>query len=209
MAFQPCPGIAQLEMVYTASGQPCENVFHVMGLASYDEGILTTILEELSAWHAAHVVTSQSAEVFLQKLVGTDLGSETGARLDLPVSPPRQGTGSAAPLPNNVTLAIKWGTGLRGRSSRGRTYIIGLTEGALGSDAQEVTSAFAGNILAVYDHLLTDTFTTSGVQLCVLSRRHNNALRAAGVGIPITSTSLADPFIDSQRRRLPAHNRHR
>lgn len=216
MVFVPSPGKVQVEMVYTSSGQPCENVYHVdMGTTPTPAQMLA-LTNVFDTWDSTFNITARHTQTFLQKIVCRDLTSQGAPAVENDISPTRAGTGTGPPLPNNVTLSIEWRTGLSGRSFRGRTYIIGLMETALGSDAQEVTSAFAGNILTTYGHLLTNVNAVSGSALCVLSRYHGVDLvthrpipRAAGVATPIISCVLADPFIDSQRRRLPNHNRHR
>jgi hypothetical protein len=209
IVFQAAPNIVQVEMVYTASEQVCENVFHVKTAAAPTLLDLQTIGTTFDAYHLAHLVTSQTSEVFLQRIVMTDLGSISGLRFDHVMSPARQGTAAGNPQPNNVTLALKWGTGLRGRSNRGRTYLIGMSDSLIGSDGQEVTSTALGNLLSAWTPLPVAIAAAGAYTMVVLSRRNGGALRPTGVGIPITDCSAADPFIDSQRRRLPAHNRHR
>lgn len=216
MPFQPCPNIAQVELIYTASSQPCENVYHVLMDSGWDATKLAALTDDMATWNHAHLRGMQSAEVFLQKIRATDLTTSTGLVHEVAVSPPDQGADTGAPLPNNVTIAVSWRTGLRGRSQRGRTYVIGLTEERLGSDAQEVTSGDAGSIITVFEALIEAIDAVTGRHLVVLSRfhgvdptTHKPVPRANGVGTIITNVILADPFIDSQRRRLPAHNRHR
>lgn len=208
MGFQPCPNIVQLEHVIAASNEICENVYHVKCGSAPSSADLTTLCNTLDAWDVAHLAGARSTQTFAQRIIATDLTTATGARIIKPVSPTRVGSAGGNPLPNNATLAIKLDTGLRGRSNRGRVYHIGITDAALGTGEQVVTSAYAGNIASVYQALITAIAGAGSFQLCVLSRKTGGAFRANGIGTPIISAVLADPFIDSQRRRLPSHNRH-
>lgn len=208
MGFQPCPNIVQAELVIAASNEICENVFHVKCGSAPSSADLTTIANTIDAWDVAHLAGARSTQTFTQRIICTDLTTATSGRLVHPVSPTRVGTAGGNPLPNNATLALKLDTGLRGRSNRGRAYHIGITDAALGTGEQLVTSAYAGNIVAVYQALVTAIAAAGSFQLCVLSRKTGGAFRANGIGTPVTNVVLADPFIDSQRRRLPGHNRH-
>jgi hypothetical protein len=216
VVFVPCPNVVQIEMLFTASTQPCENVYHVLLGTAPTPASMLTLAGLFDSWDSTHLSGARSTQTFLQKVIARDLSTAGAPAVEFDVSPSRVGTAGGNPQPNNVTLSIEWRTGFTGRSFRGRTYHIGLADSGLGSDAQEVTSIYAANILAVYEALLTTVGTTSSQQMVVLSRYHGvdpvtkrPIPRAAGVATPITNCVLADPFIDSQRRRLPNHNRHR
>lgn len=116
---------------------------------------------------------------------------------------PLAGTGGSVQLPNNVTLCIKWTTENRGRSFRGRTYHVGLTESQVTDN--EVVAVAMGQFTTAYGALLTD-LATAGWPLVIASRYANNQPRITGVATLVTGFSI-DPFIDSQRRRLPGRGR--
>jgi hypothetical protein len=139
----------------------------------------------------------------LIKVLARDLTVQNGLSLESTSSLPITGTNSNAGCSNNVTLAVKWQTGYAGRSYRGRTYFIGLTENNVTGDT--VAGAYASGLQGAFEQLMSD-LDGAGFGMGVLSRYHNNAPRTAGVLTPITSVSV-DTVIDSQRRRLQGRGR--
>jgi hypothetical protein len=105
-----------------------------------------------------------------------------------------------------VTIAVSWRTGITGRSFRGRTYHLGLSEAQYVGSTLEVTPA--GLILTAYDALLTTINAISGNQMGVLSRYADKAPRVNGLLTPISNVEFVDLVLDSQRRRLPLHGIH-
>lgn len=214
MVFVPCPNVVQVEMIFNSAGQPCENVYHVLLSSAPTPSSMLTLAGLFDAWDGTTLSHARSTETFLEKIIARDLSSAGAPAVEFDTSPPRVGVATGNPLPNNVTLSIEWRTGFTGRSFRGRTYHVGITDAALAPDKQGVTPTYAGAIITAYEALLTTVGTTSAQQMVVLSRFHGvdpvtkkPIPRAAGIATPITNCILADPFVDSQRRRLPNHNR--
>lgn len=203
MPFVPIPNTARVELRMTQDSQQIENVFHVE-----KEGVLTvTDLETIGAafvdWFDTHRNLVNTG-VVLREIDFRDLTTASGLGILYNNSLPMAGLLNQAAMPNSVTVAIKWGTGLTGRSFRGRTYHIGLTEGQVLNNALE-TATVAG-LLASYNNLLT-TVNGTGFTMVVASRFANNAPRVTGVTTPILTASYADTTIDSQRPRLPGRGR--
>jgi len=143
----------------------------------------------------------------LVRVVGTLLDAADSLGLVLNVSPPVAGSAAGFPLPNNDSYVITFNTAARGRSGRGRNYILGLTT----SDqltANTVTSGFRTGLLAYYTALKA-LASENGAEMVVVSRFSgvdadgDPIPRAEGVARAITSFSTADTTLDSQRRRLP------
>jgi hypothetical protein len=103
-------------------------------------------------------------------------------------------------LPNNVTWAIKFNTANRGRSGRGRNYIIGLTKPKVAANL--LNPITAGQFVDGYLDLLTD-LAASDWEWVVYSRFEDKVERTTGLAQPVVSVSFADLILDSQRRRLP------
>lgn len=203
MVFVPVPNTARCELRFTQDAQLMANVIHVESpnpLQVDDLQIIgTTIVEWYDSFRT--VVCNQ---VTLREIDIRDLSTQSGIGIIWNTGLPLAGTVASPALPNNVTVAIKWGTGLTGRSFRGRTYHIGLTEGQVVNS--EVDSAFAAPILSGYN-ALPALLTTNGYSMVVVSKFSNNAPRVTGVTTPILNAAYADTVIDSQRRRLPGRGR--
>lgn len=203
MPFVPFLNTAQVDLRMTQGEQLIENTIHVE-----KEGVLTvTDLENIGAavvdWFDNHrnLVVQQ---VTLRELAIRDLTTASSIGILYSNSLPMAGLLTGNAMPNSVTIAIKWGTGLTGRSFRGRTYHIGLAEAQVLNNSLE-TATIAG-LVASYQNLIT-TITGSGYTMVVASRQANGVPRTQGVTTPILTASLADPTIDNQRRRLPGRGR--
>lgn len=196
-------------MVFNHQGQVAENVYHVLLPANPTIDDLVALVGTFDDWDAGAMHTHRVATSILFKIVGTDLSSAAGPRFEFFLPAPRAGTNASAPLPNNVTIAVSMRTGARGRSFRGRVFYIGLPASYLDTTGQSLNSTATTQTLSDWNALLGDVEAGGVGVLCVLSRRSGGVARANGIGTQVSSIVLADAFVDSQRRRLPAHNRHR
>lgn len=202
----PIPDTAQFEMVYTSVGEICENVFHVhtdpASTFSWSQSRLATYGDAFISWWTANLKTHQGADVNLVKVRCRDIGSVNQAVTDRAGGLPSPGTRAGTTFPNNVTVAVSWRTGFAGRSNRGRTFHIGLMEDMVLGNA--VTAANLTSLQSIYDALRTaiGNVEVGGFSHLVVASRKLQSTQV------ITSCQI-DPFVDSQRRRLPEHNRHR
>lgn len=205
--FIPFDKTAQLTAIYSQSGQIVENVYHFTGGAEWDTTSLGALGIAFENWETAHGSAIRNTNTALFKLLIVDLAV---ADSFLVVSTATiDGTVASEPLPNNVSLAVKWTTNKRGRSFRGRTFHIGLCEAMRDStDHNSINTGFETSLLFVYDALLTTAWPNGAVPV-VASSRTGGAWRTTGVTTPIIAANLTDLVFDSQRRRLPFHNVHR
>lgn len=203
MAFVPIPNTALVELRMTQGEQLIENTFHVE-----KEGILTVPdLQDIGLafvdWWDGHrnlVINT----VTLREVAVRDLTTASSIGIVYSTGLPLAGLLSGSAMPNSTTIAVKWGTGLTGRSFRGRTYHIGLAESQVNNNS--IDSATVTGLLASYNTLLS-TITGTGYTMVVASRVSNNVPRTTGVTTPILNASFADITVDSQRRRLPGRGR--
>ena len=203
MPFVPIPNTAMVELRMTQGEQLIENTFHVE-----KEGVLTVsdlenIGDAFVAWFDAHrnlvIGTVTLREVAIRDLTtASSIGIIYGSGL------PLAGLLAGSAMPNSTTIAVKWGTGLSGRSFRGRTYHIGLAESQVSNNSIE--NATVVGLLASYNNLLS-LVSSAGYTMVVASRVSNGSPRTTGVTTPILSASFADITVDSQRRRLPGRGR--
>jgi len=102
-------------------------------------------------------------------------------------------------MPGNVTWCVSFRTNQRGRSSRGRNYIYGITEAVAAGNF--IDTATANTWVGFYELMMSPTFAPD-FAWSVLSRYTDGAARTSGLAIPITSVIATDYALDSQRRRL-------
>lgn len=204
MVFIPSLNVVRVDVVYTWKGEVCENVFHFSGDTTPEPADMTALATAVRNWRSTSLRPLQANDCLHQKVKVQDLSVEFGLGVELLISPADQGNLTDVSLPNNCTVAVGLKTGFSGRSFRGRAFHIGLTEAL--RTGNQVTTTTQTALIAAY-MALRGPFSTNNYVLGVLSTRHNKADRAAGL-FSLVNQVTVNPFLDSQRRRLPEHNRH-
>lgn len=200
MPFIPIPSTIKVELIFSWDGQRCENVFHVRTPNVINEGELDTVQAIFETWYETYLSDSQHQTVSLLKYVVSDASQQYGVGKEYAPGLVYQGQITTSPsLPNNVTAAFKWNTGLRGRSYRGRTYHIGLYEETV--TGNNIGATYLSGMISVYTQLL-GMLDAGSLELVVASKFQGNQPRTTGVATKIL-TVTCDGVVDSQRRRLP------
>lgn len=207
MGFTPAPGVAQFNLKYTSFGDFQENVYHVhhKDASAWTNAQLVAMISVFGVWDNAHGAAMRTTFFSLFQLIGRDLSINGGAEASLAAAAP--GTRAGDAFPENVTYAIEKSSGFSGRSNRGRVYHIGLVESDVANS--RVLSATQAALLVSYNALLTAVNAVSNCELVILSKKDKSTGRVTPLAVPIVTFTVTDSFVDSQRRRLPAHNRHR
>lgn len=206
MPFIPAENTARVEMVFSQNGQIVENVYHVAFAGSISPTMLTDMCAIFKAWWVTNLQGGVSNTVSLNVIKARDLTTSSGSAVEYTTGLPLVGGSSLHALPNNSTLAIKWSTGLAGRSFRGRTYHVGLTVGDL-LDGNHLTTASQTAYTTEYQALVGDV--EAGDANLVVASFYSGV---DGLGKPIPRSSavitnidnaIVNATLDSQRRRLP------
>lgn len=201
MAFVPAPGIAEVQVRATYSGQQVMNRIMVDVLHTPTQGDLNTITAAVGAWWVGNVKALVAPTVSLREVYAKTLEVANGPQATFSSGLPDAGTATGGGLPNSTSLAVSLRTGLTGRSARGRWFWYGFTEGQVTDNT--VDSGVATSIVACIDNLLSTITGLSSVPV-IVSYISGGAPRVGGpVYFPITDALLVDPIVDSQRRRLP------
>lgn len=198
--FIPALDTARLELIYEYTGSRMENVLHVRK----DGGWTLTDLEEL----AAAAVTAwgdtlaqvMSDDLVLDKVVAVNIADPSGPGTELAsLAIPGEAAGFGAP--GNVTLATKFGTGLIGRSNRGRAFLAGVPVNALNGNS--VGSTYQGNVNGAWINFFTaiEAAIVGTLEHVIVSYCGGGIWRSTAQVTPVTTYST-DANIDSQRRRL-------
>lgn len=186
--------------------QKIENTLWVENVGAWDGGALEELCSEVISWWTTNYALITSDLVTLREVTATDMTSLTSATASVSGD---SATGSAigGSLPGNCSLAVSFRTASRGRSFRGRNFVVGIPLEEM-SSTDQVQSAYASTVKDTYDAFQT-AITTADWTWVVASRfsgvdpdTHKPIPRVAGVTTPITSVIVVDNVIDSQRRRL-------
>ena len=193
------PGLMRLEAHFNLDGQKVMNThWFKSNLNETSDVQMQLVAGTYVNWWTSELDTFVSNAAELYEVVIKELRPDGQTILyteDLPVT----GQRTSPLLPNNVTLAVHWGTGHIGRSTHGRTYFIGLTQDIV--IGNQCTAA--ADIQAAYDALRTayDNITIN-VEFSIVSFVSQGAWRITPLVTPITGVAVENT-IDSQRRRLP------
>jgi len=201
MPFVPAPNLCQVEVRALLDSQHIENRFTIDLLAPVTETNLTAATTAVFNWCQDTYFPLLPHNVTLTEVVGTDLSVVDGPQVTESPSTPTAGAIAANALPNEVTLCISLRTGNRGRSARGRSYVLALpTDEVSGNN---VASAFAALLVGAFETLRSD-ISTAGFAWVVASYIHDNAPRSGGpVYYIINSVLVTDLTVDSMRKRKP------
>lgn len=201
--------VAQVSMLYTCGGERMQNVMHVLNNAGgWTIPTLLDLGNTFVDWEDATAKAQRSSGTFLDLVTVTDLTSLGSSRVTVPVSPAIQGAAVGAPAANNVTIAIKHNTGVRGRGRQGRSFWIGITEDMY--TVNQITSVAVTAITAAMGALKTAILALDpDYRMVVAHSEVDGVPLLVGNTSEILSFDIADNIVDSQRTRLPNHKRNR
>ena len=201
MAFTPVPNVCQVELRYLIAGQRCENTLYFRMASGFTTADMIELGDELINWWRDEIAPLVGIGVQLVEAYVTNLTTETSAAVSVVPTVTALGQVNEELLPLNVAPAVSFRTAGRGRSSRGRNYIAGITNSNVAGSIVE--SSWAANVVAAYNALFT-LASTLGVVWGVVSRFNGGNRRTEGIHQAITTVLFTDLVVDSQRRRLPA-----
>jgi len=188
------------------ANQKVENTLWVENASAWDGDSLTELATEVQAWWTTSYAPIATASVILREIVCTDMTSLTGATGSVG-GDDAVGSQIGGTLPGNCSLAVSFRTALRGRSFRGRNYVVGIPIEEM-SSIDQVTGAYLGLCKTAYEDFLS-VISAAEWTWVIASRfsgvdpdTHDPIPRVAGVTTPVTTVIVVDTVIDSQRRRL-------
>jgi hypothetical protein len=205
MPFVPVANSVLTEIRYTQNAQQVENTLWFEFPTAPAAADLVTLDNAVMSWWSANVQPLQSSAVQLREIHSTAQDGTSGVQDTF--APPVAAFGGASPNvePGNVTMAISFRTGLRGRSFRGRNYAVGLTEDQVAGN--DFVAGLTSLWQAAYAALIPAA-AAAGWTWIIASRfsgvdvNGDPIPRAAGVTTPVTAVVVVDSNVDSQRRRL-------
>lgn len=204
MEYIPAPNCASVQMIFSVLGQRVENVYHVRNFSPYLTEDLLLLGNWFIGWWTGNFQEWTPPEVSLVMVVCTALDTQTSPSIEVTLGLPAVGEGIAYTVaPTNVTCSVRWTTGHRGRSYRGRTFHVGLAKEFITGNT--INSTPIGYLQAGYGVLINEENLLPG-GLVILSKYANKAPREEAVATPVTGV-FVDNTVDSQRRRLPGRGR--
>lgn len=200
MAFIPVPDTAEVEVIMDLFGQRVENTLYFYKAGGHEPSDLVALGSAIIDWWVDWYGLFASADVQLLEVIVTDLSSDSAPSIAIPAPAGTFGAGESPSAPGNVTFTITFRTAERGRSARGRNYVVGIPEAEI--TANDTSADFRDAVSLAYNKLLSPGVQPDGEVWSMVSRQQDNVPLSVGVHRTITSTGFADSALDSQRRRL-------
>lgn len=181
-------------------GQQVVNTFsYFLGPSSLNGNVLNNLANTITTAWGANLMPRLSGELVLLGCTVYALDASNAPVGTFTRATALPGGTNAPSLPGNVAFCIKFGSGGRGRTTRGRIFLAGLPETIVNGNT--VSLAEADQILSGIG-LFRGATAAAGAEHIIISRFINGTKRPVGTIRAVTSASYSDLFVDSQRRRL-------
>lgn len=204
------PNTIQIAMHWAEAGRSFKNILH--GTAPTTGALDPALANTLHTAFATALTSSgllphlaaalQFSQVSIKDLRTANLSEHfsTGA--------PVAGSGTGTALPMNCCAVVTLRTAQAGKAFRGRVYIGGLDETAV-SDPRTIAGGTDSALVAFVDGVRA-AMTSNGVPMVIAQRALQAGTSASGgtlparaaSSVPVVSVDIANPRVDSQRRRL-------
>lgn len=202
MAFIPAPNIVMAEILATKDSQKIENRFMVDVLTTPSPTIVENVANIVNVWAQDFYFDHLPNSITLRGVQATDMSTQNGSQVLITPTGPFAGALAGPHMPNEVTFCLQLKTASRGRSARGRTYVLGVSRSDVTGE-NTFWDVRATDLVNDFTELKS-RITTAGWQWVVVSYRNNKVVRPGGpVYFPIESVGYNDLIVDSMRRRKP------
>lgn len=200
MPFVPFVDTVEVDVNYTYNGNRVQNTQYFTNSGGVDVPAMASLGEALIDSLVTDIMPNMPNTLTLREITVTDLTSDSAPSITVTTGLPVTGAVDFDPaVPGNVTLTASFRTEGRGRSSRGRNYLLGIRKSQVAQNL--VADSFVAIWDAYYNGLLGGSDIAPWVWV-VASRIHNGTPRVTGLSQPVTSWLVVDLAVDSQRRRL-------
>jgi len=191
---------AKVQLYFSTPGGVAMNVLNFRADGGWNAVSLDVLVDEVATSWEAQFSPLQSDQVECYRIVATDLGNPIPYQVDKAPTNDLTGGRASVIMPGNVTVVTKFGTGLAGRSQRGRTYHIGLTDDQCSGDS--LVAGMADTIRDAWIDFAGEVHDSpAAADLVVVSYCHNNAWRPAAQVLDVIAFTT-EGILDSQRKRL-------
>lgn len=204
MAFVPVPNIVEVFCEHTYAGAPGKGwVLHYDAVNTpWTLEMMDDLAGAIITWWNTYIKPTVNSQVVFERIRMRELSSVNSLVFDTSTGLPLVGTRAGTPTQSQVVLSVKKGTGIAGKSFRGRVYHFGFNTGDL-STANTVSTAYSSLVETAWQEALLHIGTLDQYGLVVVSRETGGQPRVTGVATAVTQMSLVDRRVDTNRLKLP------
>lgn len=199
MAFQSVPDTVEVNPRFIGDGVPMENALTFRRAGGYNLTQLTALVDAVQAWVESDYLPLMNNLVTSTETYGKGLEFEADIQYTKLATPASVGAVGSA-MANNVTKAITLRSGLTGRSSRGRIYMIGLSATQLNGVAT-IEQSYVDDVIDALEALKV-IIEALGWLWVIVSRYKDGVKRATATTVEVAQFGVSDLTTDSQRGRL-------
>jgi len=199
MAFIPFENVARCTLNQQLAGQNVANVLYFLRTSAIDDAWLADLGNDLVNWYGGSLAGILSENIVLTDVTCMDMTTSFGSVI-VTAGGGANGVISGPAVPLNTALVVTARTPKRGRSFRGRSYIVGLAA-SLATNEGNANSTATTDAVAHFNEMLTPANFHGAIPV-VASRQESGIVRSIGVATAVVSYTCDSKF-DSQRRRLP------
>src|SRR5215468_6749654 len=196
------PQTWRVQMIFQYSqGFKAEMTFAVSDTAIVrDAARANQIAAAFVSWWTSNLRANTTPTVSLVQVYMLDVDSTTGTSAIYTTGLPLAGTSSTATAASNAAPIITWRTGARGRSFRGRTYIVGAPLSVFSSsDGTQTNPSF----VTAYNSAAAALITAIGAVPGGFTTKLVVASNKLAQSVEITS-GQARTYVGTQKRRVKA-----
>lgn len=199
MAFQAVPETASAEIRYDLGGKQIENVLHFKYDGGYSLANLQALADLIDTWVDTDWLPINGNSVAYRETFVRGLTSATDL---FAVGDDNTGSigGYATSNPNNVSKAIKLGTGQTGRNARGRLFVPVVPQGVTVGD-NTITQGWADDLIEAIEALIA-LAEAIGWVLVIVSRYVDGVKRTEGETFKVLTVGVSNLTTDSMRGRM-------
>jgi len=211
MPFVPAAKTIEVELRFLYDLQRCENTLYFEMATVPTASDCAEIAEICRSWWKEDMSAHLVAALTLVESFATSLDTSTGPIASVTTDLPWPGAVGLEGMPGGTAAVVSFHTAMRGRSFRGRNYLVGIPEDKVALNTLE--TAWMNDVLTSYNALRATAAGSDFVQV-VVSRFSGHTIvggkkvptpRATALRTGVESVSFTDSTVDSMRKRLPNH----
>lgn len=199
-SFIPVPNTVIAELRGTLNGENVENTMYFHRADAWDVTSMGVLAAALNLWYREGIVAQISNEYTFREVFLADLTTASGLAVINATGAGTVGGRTADAGSNQNAFCVRFSTGRRGRSYRGRNYIPAIPEDVV--NGGRIDAAYADYIIDLYAVLdgYGDLF---GAEWSVVSRYADGLPRAYGISTPVIGASYSTLAVATIRGRRP------
>lgn len=199
MAFITALDTVKVVLNQLFGNQELANIIYFLKSGGWSEADMTALAADIEDWWTDEIAPWLSSALSLVGIDVVNMETDNAPSISRTVSPAVPGLASTEAVPANAAGVVTFRTANRGRSSRGRNYLGGLTIDTI-EGVNEIGANVVAGLIQGYEALSTIE-TGNSCEHVVASFYHLKQPRSTALLQEVLSYTM-DNNVDSQRRRL-------